>query len=387
MLVCWVALAAGAAPAAAEPPRLTATYDRGVVLASDDGTFRLRLALRSQVRLESTRAAAGSASTASRLYVPRARLQLEGHVFGAATRYKLELGLGDRGGFGFVRDLFVEQRLPRGGLWVRAGQWKRPFNRQELIADFASELNERAITADFAGGGRDVGVAIHNDYEASPDGLEWVVGLFNSFSGGGDRPAITTTCSDEGGAIDCTTPPPTAVPADFAPALVARAGWNLGGIRGYSEADLEGGPLRLAVGLAYKIDLADLSRGEQATVAANLQHGLQADALLKVAGLDVQAGVYLMRLRAAAAQLGAFTQAGWFVTPRRAQVAARVAFVPAAGPRTLLEARAGFTWHWQGHAWKWATDVGALHRPGSDPVTMTADDPELQLRSMAQLTF
>ena len=40
------------------------------------------------------------------------------------------------------------------------------------MSDFASEFNERAITATFAGGGRDLGLAIHNDYEKSPEGLK-----------------------------------------------------------------------------------------------------------------------------------------------------------------------------------------------------------------------
>ena len=360
----------GARVAHAEPPDLVATYDKGIVLATDDGRVRARLALRNQFRVEVTRPTDDGAETSSRLYIPRARIQLEGNVFGADTRYKLELAIGDRGSFSFVRDLFVDQRVGATPVWLRFGQWKRPFNRQELVADFASELNERAITADFAGGGRDVGVAIHNDYETSPDGLEWAFGVFNGFSGGADRPVIATTCVDDMVVIDCTTPPPTTVPTDFSPALVARAGWNLGGIKGYSEADLEGGPLRLAVGVSYKIDLADAAGGAQS-------HGLEADALLKVHGFDLQVGAYLMKLAGADAEVAGFVQAGQFLVPRRAQVAARVAAVPIAGDRMLVEARGAFNWFREGHRWKWATDLGVLHAGSSD----------LQLRSMAQLTF
>lgn len=371
---------ASAQEPAPEKPKLVASYDKGVVLATEDGAFQLRLALRTQFRFESTRPTEDGSEPLSRLYIPRARLQLEGHVFGKATRYKLELALGDRGSFSFIRDLFVEQMLPSTKLWLRVGQWKRPFNRQELVADFASELNERAITAELAGGGRDLGVAIHNDYEKSPAGLEWAFGVFNSFSGGADRPIISTTCVEDAPmSIDCTTPAPSNFPTDFRPALVARAGWNTGGIKGYSEGDLEGGPMRLAVGAGYKIDLADLD--------ADPSHGAQLDALLKVQGFDLQTGLYLMKLAGADARLGGFLQAGYFVAPRRAQIAGRFAIVQASDDRSLVEARAAFNWYWQGHSWKLASDVGVLQLTGEDPTTMATDDPDLQVRSMAQLTF
>ena len=311
-LALAIAMTGGVAAAqepAPEKPKLVASYDKGVVLATEDGAFQLRLALRTQFRFESTRPTEDGSEPLSRLYIPRARLQLEGHVFGKDTRYKLELAVGDRGSFSFVRDLFVDQRVASTRVWVRFGQWKRPFNRQELVADFASEFNERAITAELAGGGRDLGVAIHNDYEKSPDGLEWAFGVFNGFSGGADRPIISTTCIEDAPmSIDCTTPAPSNIPADFGPALVARAGWNTGGIKGYSEGDLEGGPLRLAVGAGYKIDLADLD--------ADLSHGVQLDALVKVSGFDLQAGAYLMKLQTADARLGGFLQSGYFLSPR-----------------------------------------------------------------------
>jgi hypothetical protein len=373
--------------ARAQAPRLNATYEKGVVLATEDGAFQLRLGLRNQFRYELIRPMEDGAEISSRFYIPRSRLQLEGHIFGKETRYKLEFALGDRGSFSFIRDLFVEQALPSTNVWLRVGQWKRPFNRQELVADFSSELNERAITAEFAGGGRDLGVALHNDYEKSPDGLEWALGVFNGFSGGADRPIISTTCTDDGADIGCTTPAPSNFPTDFGPAVVARIGWNAGGIKGYSEADLEGGPLRVAVGAAYKVDLADLSAGDEASRADNLSHGVEVDALVKVEGFDLELGAYLMKLKSADARFAAFVQAGYFLAPKRAQLAGRFAFVPTTGDRKQLEVRAAFNWYWHGHSWKLATDVGLLQQTGEDATTMAGDDPDLQLRTMAQLTF
>jgi hypothetical protein len=385
------ALAPSIAAAPAKPDAgdktVAVTYDRGLSFAAGDGSFGLRLSFRNQLRFETTRPTADGGEFSSRFLIPRSRLQAEGHVFGKDNRYKLEFGLGDAGSFSFVKDLYIDKRVT-GPVWFRAGQWRRPFNRQELVSDFASELNERANTATFVGGGRDLGVGVHNDYEKSPAGLEWVVGIFNRFNGGADRPSLGTSCTQNAmtGAITCVTPTPTNFPADFGPAVVVRAGWNTGGIRGYSEGDLEGGPPRLAVGVGYKIDLANFAKDEQDTFADNTSHGLQADAMFKANGFGLLLGVYMMKLKAADAQYGVLVQPGYFVLPKRAQVAARFAYAPV-GARKQVEARAAFSWYWQGHTWKWSTDVGMLKLTGEDPVTMTSNKPDLQLRSMLQLTI
>jgi hypothetical protein len=187
-------------------------------------------------------------------------------------------------------------------------------------------------------------------------------------------------------AIDCTTPPPANFPADFGPAVVARAGWNTGGIKGYTEVDLEGGPLRVAVAANYKVDLADLTRGAEASVADNLSHGVGADAMIKAHGFDLELGTYLMKVKTADARLGAMVQLGSVLADRHAHVGARFAVAQTADLREQLEGRAAFTWFWQGHAAKLATDVGAVWLNGRD-ATMTRDRPDLQLRTMAQLTF
>lgn len=384
------------APAPVPKPAVAVTYDKGLKFETADGSFGLKLAFRNQLRFESTRPTEDDSQFRSHFLIPRARFQVEGHVFGKDTRYRMELALGDSGSFSFVRDLLIDQRLHAApDVWLRAGVYKRPFNRQELVSDFASEFNERAITATFAGGGRDLGLALHNDYEKSPEGLEWVVGVFNSFSGGEERPDIGgCTTNATTGTTAC--PPPTNFPADFAPAVVVRAGWNHGDIKGYAEGDLEGGPLRYAVAAAYKIDLGNFAKQAEDSVADNLSHGVEVDAMLKVAGTSVELGAYLMRLPASKASnksgeagLGAFGQIGYMVVPKTFQLAGRFAIAPDArtDDRNQIEARIALNWFWQGHAWKWATDAGVLKTTGEDPTTMTSDKPDFVLRSMLQLTL
>jgi hypothetical protein len=379
-----------AAPApGADPEAIAVTYDRGLSFADSGGNYAMRIAFRSQLRFESNRPTEDNSQFASRFTIPRSRLSADGHVFGKANRYRLEIGLGDLGSFSFVKDLFIDKQLAP-NVWLRAGQWKRPFNRQELVSDFAAEFNERAITATFVGGGRDLGLAIHNDYERSPEGLEWAAGVFNGFDGGADRPQLATTCTQDAmGTIACTNPTPASFPADFGPAIVVRAGWNSGGIRGYSEGDLEGGPLRFAVGASYKIDLANFAKRAESTVADNMSHGLQVDAMLKIDGFGLLLGSYWMKRKSADAELGVLVQPGYFVVPRRIQVAGRFAYAPPTptSAREQIELRGALDWYWRGHTWKWSTDVGMVKLTGEDPMTMQTDEPDVQVRSMLQLTI
>ena len=376
-------------------PVLTATYDKGITLESNDGAFELRLQFRNQLRFESDHIT-DEAEYENHFFLPRVRLQAEGYAFGKTNRYKLEFGFGDEGSFSFLKDLYIDKRLSPAPVWLRAGQWKRPFNRQELVSDFASTFNERADTAKFVGGGRDLGVAVHNAYDQSPEGLEWILGVFNGFNGGSDRPVVanTTTCKQDPVTmvITCKTSNPENFPEDFGPAVVARIGWNHGHIKGYSEGDLEGGPLRYAIGLAYKIDLANFSSGKEASRSDNMSHGLEADALVKAQGFDVELGLYAMKIKSNDFKYGALVQPGYFVVPKHGQIAARFGVTPdptsfAAANRNQIEIRGAFNWYWQGHSWKWANDVGILKLTGTDPMTMESSSPELQIRSMLQLTL
>jgi len=378
-----------------DKPLLTATYDKGITLESNDGAFELRLQFRNQLRFESDHIT-DEAEYDNHFFLPRVRLQAEGHAFGKTNRYKLEFGFGDEGSFSFLKDLYIDKQLSKAPVWLRAGQWKRPFNRQELVSDFASTFNERADTAKFVGGGRDLGVAVHNAYDQSPEGLEWIFGVFNGFNGGADRPVVanTTTCKQDPVTmvITCKTSNPENFPEDFGPAVVARIGWNHGHIKGYSEGDLEGGPLRYAIGLAYKIDLANFSSGKEASRSDNMSHGLEADALVKAQGFDVEVGLYAMKIKSNDFKYGALVQPGYFVVPKHGQIAARFGVTPdptnfAAADRNQVEIRGAFNWYWQGHSWKWANDVGILKLTGTDPMTMESSSPELQIRSMLQLTL
>lgn len=362
------------APAPAPAPALQVEYDKGLSITAADGQYALDLGVRGQLRAELLRTEAAGELRA-RFLIPRMRIQLEGHALGPDNRYKVEFELSGSGNPG-LRDYFVDHAFSP-ALRLRLGQWKRPFNRQELVSDFGSELLERSITNGFAGGGRDLGIAVHNNYEKSPEGIEWAVGVFN---GTGERGRQELDCDDPMDASTCTPTTPSNVPDDFGPLAVVRVGWNQGGIKGYSEGDLEGGPLRVAVGASYKVDLRDLE--EDADGNLQLQHAAEADFMIKVHGVGVSGAAFLVKRGSNDALLGFYGQAGAFVMPKQIQVAARFGFHQDPNPMNdeRIEALGAINWYFAGHAYKWMTDAGIVQTTGTD-VT------DFQARTQLQFVF
>jgi hypothetical protein len=188
------------------------------------------------------------------------------------------------------------------------------------------------------------------------------------------------SCEDPADPDTCVPSTPSNVPADFDPEFVARVGWNMGGIKGYSEGDLEGGPMRLGVAAAYRLNFNQLQK--DADDALLLEHGIELDALLKVAGFDLQGGLFFLKVGEADLELGFLAQAGYFVVPETAQFAARFSLIPDGGAEdeSLMENRLAFDWYFHGHSFKWMTDVGILS-------STAAETNDLQVRSQIQLVF
>jgi hypothetical protein len=342
-----------AAPPAEPEDGVDWRYDKGLAATSADGDFELKLGLRTQTRLEVNHREA-SGEFESRFFLPRIRLQLEGFAYGEANTYKIEYDLGNQG-FSALKDFFVERAmLP--AVRLRVGQWKKPFSRQELISDFGLGLIDRNATGAWAGAGRDLGVALHNGYEKSPDGVEWALGVFNGTS---ERSSQKLTCKDPADPATCTLSLPSNVPTDFLPELVARLGWNQGagdGIKGYSELDLEGGPLRVAVGASYRVRLNDLVGSDA------LEHAAELDALLKVHGFDLQAAGFVQKKGLADPEVGGYGQAGLVAVPRRLAVVARFGVTPADdSDKHKLELVGGLDLFAAGHSYKLVLEGGNIH--------------------------
>lgn len=337
-------------------------YDNGFFIESADGAFSMKTQGRVQFRYTFTSAAvedpAGddSRDNTSVLTVQRARLLFSGRAFTEDLAYKIEVDF-SRGTVS-LRDYYVDYRIA-GDALIRFGQFKRPFSRQQITSSGRLDFVDRAITDRYYNAGRDVGLTIHNSYEKSPE-LEWAVGLFN---GAGDNQ----------------------VPADFGPAVVARVGYNQGDVKGYSEADLDGGPLRFGVGASALGFLTDIDVGE--TNLSGIRSEL--DYIVKVEGFSSTGGVYFSTLQDGEGlgdqttdAIGFHVQAGYTVDATH-QVAGRYSLIApeADGAGNQQEASLVYSLYRFGHGFKWQTDVTIGLDEGQD------FGDEIQARSQVQLSF
>lgn len=228
-------LLACASPRAQEVPKV----GDALTFETADGRFAVEPIMQLQVPafIEQDLESDGEASAG--VFIRRARLGLRGHLFTEDLRYEVE-GNWDSGQPA-LQDAFVIYAIAP-ALLVQAGQFKRPFSRS-FIASSSKRLSfERALPDRRFLIGRDLGVMLHNDYMRSPNGLEYAVGLFN---GTGDDVRFTDDLPDFG---------LSHVPDLIHPLLMARVGVNVGGIDGYKEGDLEGGPPRVAVATSVALD-------------------------------------------------------------------------------------------------------------------------------------
>lgn len=364
-------------PVAEEKPAVSLTYDNGLVAKSADGEFEMKTSLRTQTRIEAVRKDSID-DWQNHFVIPRLRFQLEGHAWGKETTYKSEFDFSNRGN-PILKDFFVDHSFhtPIQDVHVRGGQWKKPFARHELVSDFGSEFNERALANGLVDIGRDIGLAIHNGYDKSPDGLEWAVGVFNG-TGDADRSPSTLNCEEPDDPTSCTPTTPSNTPTDLDTLLVAHVGWNMGGIRGYSEGDLEGGGLRLSVGLSYQADFNDFQKDLDGDLL--VEHGAVLDGMVKVEGFDAQAAVYMLKRGSADPDYSYLGQAGYFLVPKTYQVAARYSWTPAGTDDDVQEILGAFTWFFEGQSFKWATDAGVIKFSASDTT-------DVQIRSQIQAVF
>lgn len=290
-------------------------YDKGFFIRSTDDKYSLKIKGRVQPFFNFSWVNA-SDDARPQLEVRRMRITLDGNIHGKNLTYKLQTDFGK--GLPTVKDAHLDVRLS-GDTWLRFGQWKRPFSRQQISSSSNLEMTDRAITDRAFGAGRDVGIAVRNDYEKSPE-IEWTLGVFN---GRGEAPALKGTVTVDPmtgmGTLGPTTN--TNVPPEFRPAVVGRVGYNSKGLKGYQEADLVGGPLRFGVAASVWVE------GDFDDDAVSSQKA-QADYMVKAEGFTTTGGVYFLTaqdgdsiLDQASSLFGFHVQAGYMLTKKWEAVA------------------------------------------------------------------
>jgi len=267
-----------ASPALAEAG---AGWDNGFYIESEDGRFRVRVTGRAQARFTfESEAAEGNEERQTRasFNIPRARIGLEGHLLTKRLRYAIIVNLGK--GFVSAHKVYVDYTLVDDWLQVRAGQFVRPFSRQQINSDSRQGLLDRAITDAAFGAGRDIGVMLHNGRKQE---FEWAVTLMN---GTGVNSSSALTVSSLDGGVLISSDKPRNYPDLFNPMVVTRLAYNQEGVNGYDEVDHKGGGFRFAVGGGAMVNFG-LPEETVGSITANV------DAIVKVEHFSATAALYL----------------------------------------------------------------------------------------------
>lgn len=348
-------------------------YEKGFFIKQ--GVNSLNVQGRVQVRF--THLEVKDAKNKDAFELARAQLYLKGTVFTEGLSYKVQLDFG-RGNTA-LKDFYFDYCIADDMLCIRPGQSKRPFSRQRIVSDANFELVDRAITDRTFGGGRDIGLVLHDNYEKSPV-FEYALGFFN---GTGERSSFSGEgTANADGEVDVTSGSFNNVPSMWNPALTLRLGYNHGGIKGYSEADLEGGGFRFGVAGSVEAQF-DADNDDDSLVK------MQADAVIKIEGFSISGAVYRTTQQEGEGfgdrtlgDGGGHVQAG-YVIAKMFQPVVRYGIVD---PRHYdsnnieEEYAAGFNVYFDKHDLKWQNDLTALNHNASDTT-------DWQVRTQAQLTF
>ena len=361
-----------ATPAAADPGTDLVGYDKGFFIKSADGKYKLTINGRVQARF--TAELPEGADDEYAFAIQRARVGLKGNVFTQNLTYKFQMDLGK--GNVALKDFFIDFRAVKSWLHVRAGQFKKPFSRQQLTSSGSLEFVDRALTDGAFGQGRDIGLLIHNNYEKSPE-FEYALGFFN---GTGDKASLSGKV-----AVDTATGAGTIasgkfsnVPDHFRPMVALRVGYNHGGIQGYKEVDFAKKGVRVAIGASLLADLALEADGDEGSLVAEVDYAL------KVAGFSTTGGFYLRNTFGAAGKLdllGFHAQAGYLIGTMFQPVVRYARLMPD-GADDTQEVQLGFNVYFMKHALSWQTD-GTMIGKGSGSTATT----DWMARTQVQLAF
>ncbi|MCP4447102.1 MAG: hypothetical protein GY811_17405 [Myxococcales bacterium] len=338
-----------------EAPSAAAGYKKGFFI-TDGGVNTVVINGRVQGRMEYTSVDEGGDARGRNhaFLVPRARLGMKGTAHTKRLSYKFESDFGK--GQVALKDFFLDYRVGKGETRVRLGQFKMPFGRSTLTSSGKLEFVDRNIVESYAGNGRDIGITVHNNLAESPE-TEWAIGLFN---GTGEKGLFEPSLAVDPATMETEVVGGTFsnVPERIRPAVAIRVGHNSKGMKGYSEADLEGGDLRYAVAGAL------LTHFHYSASAASLRAGV--DFAVKQEGMAATGGVFADMQGAEISDisytgLGAYVQAGYMLDKKK-QVALRYASITEEGGNNQQEVGGVFSLYEFSHNLKWQTDISYLHR-------------------------
>ena len=127
---------------------MTAGYDGGFMIGSNDGNFQLKMTGQVQARFVlnhvDDEALDGESETDWGVEMRRTKVQFAGHVVDPSWRYVVRGAFSSGEGTFDFEDSYIEKHL-EGGWAVRVGQFKAPFLREELVSSGRQLAVERSL--------------------------------------------------------------------------------------------------------------------------------------------------------------------------------------------------------------------------------------------------
>jgi hypothetical protein len=157
------------------PVKASYGIGKGITVETEDNRFKVSLYNRFQGRYTYTNVPDGEDESTFR--VRRMKTTFEGHAFDPTLSFKLQANWADPGPE--LEDALLNWR-PRAYAGVQGGQYKVPFDRQQLTSSGAQQFVDRSIASDYFTLARDQGVMLTGSWFGEKnDLLEWNGGVFN----------------------------------------------------------------------------------------------------------------------------------------------------------------------------------------------------------------
>ncbi len=237
--------------------------------------------------------------------IRRAKTKFEGWVYSKDLTYELQLNWPDTANP--LEDAVINYDFTKGKkmFQLKAGQYKVPFGRQELTSSGSQEFVDRALVSNRFARGRDIGVQVWG--QPAGGKLDWRVGIFN-----GNGRTVSRNDNDEY-------------------QVNARATFQPFGDVKYSEGDFEStDKLLFAVAGQYESNERPVAASGSMPAHAVDKEIVGADVVVKYKGLFIF-GEWFDAENDRTAPVSDFdddgfvAQVGYFVIPKKFEIAARLA--------------------------------------------------------------
>jgi phosphate-selective porin OprO/OprP len=350
-----------------EDSPVTLSYgSKGFQLATTDGKFSLAIGSRLQFLFTNSTYNAGGPADTSSFRIRRAKIYLNGHALLPDLIYKVQV---DLAASPILNDAYIDwEHFKWAQVWV--GQYKVPFNRQQIASTAYLQLVDRAITDSTFSPGRDIGITLHNT--PTKELVEYDIGVYN-----GNGP--NTTSNDGTGFL-------------YVGRIVL---YPLGPFSYYTEPDYEMTPSpKIGVGFAY-----NLNSNAQVTAntgdTANVKTGT-IDTVIKFHGVSLIVDLFQRNTNPNHASTvpnivstgeGINAQASVFVVPHRLEFSGRYAWInpdKQVAHDDQMEVGAGMNVYFIDNRLKFQTDFRRIRTQQTTtlPATLVNDVVRAQLQVM-----